>query len=145
MKRAYTLIEIIIVLAIIAILSLPIFNLSKSYNESISRVKAKGLINEISNFISYSKYYCRYNERIGVIEVNNTNGKVTFKDITHKSSLVKTMLLQDGFKFVSNISLNVNKLGHVESDTIRIMDKEGKIYRITISTGVDTVNIYEGE
>ncbi|MDU4882855.1 MAG: prepilin-type N-terminal cleavage/methylation domain-containing protein [Clostridium celatum] len=145
MKRGYTLIELIIVLAIVAILMLPTLNISKSYIEAIGKVKGKSIINDISNLISYSKYYCRYYSGYGVIEINSSKGKITFKDTSGKSKVIKTITLEDGFRFVSNNSLSINKLGHVQSGTIRIMDKSGKLYKVTISTGVDTVNVYEGE
>ena len=145
MKRGYTLIELIIVLAIVAILMLPTLNISKSYIEAIGKVKGKSIINDISNLISYSKYYCRYYSGYGVIEINSSKGKITFKDTSGKSKVIKTITLEDGFRFVSNNSLSINKLGHVQSGTIRIMDKNGKLYKVTISTGVDTVNVYEGE
>lgn len=145
MKRGYTLIELIIVLAIVAILMLSTLNISKSYIEAIGKVKGKSIINDISNLISYSKYYCRYYSGYGVIEINSSKGKITFKDTSGKSKVIKTITLEDGFRFVSNNSLSINKLGHVQSGTIRIMDKSGKLYKVTISTGVDTVNVYEGE
>lgn len=145
MKRGYTLIELIIVLAIIAILMLPTLNISKYYREVAGRVKGKSIINEVSNLISYSKYYCRHYNSYGLIEVNSSEGKIVFKDTAEKIKIIKTITLEDGFKFTSNNSLSINKIGHIQSDTIRIIDKEGKVYKVTISTGVDTVNIYEGE
>ena len=47
MKRGYTLIELVLVLAIITILMLPTLNISKSYREAIRRVKGKSIINEM--------------------------------------------------------------------------------------------------
>lgn len=145
MKKGYTLIEVIFVLAIIALLILPTLNIAKSYKDITSRIKGKGITTEISNLISYSKYYCKYHERYGEIEINNNEGKIIFKDTSEKGTVVKSISLQDGFKFTSNNRLNINKLGHIKSDTIRIIDKDGNVYRVTIATGIDTVNIYEGE
>ena len=146
MKKGYTVIEVIFVLAIIALLILPTLNIAKSYKEITSRIKGKGITTEISNLISYSKYYCKYHERYGEIEINNNEGKIIFKDISQKGTVVKSISLQDGFKFTSNNRLNIKKLGNFSrSDTIRIVDNDGKVYRVTIATGIDTVNIYEGE
>ncbi len=75
MKKGYTLIELIIVLAIISILILPSINISKSYSESIMRIKGKSIANEIGNLISYGKYYCRYYDILGLIEINKEEGK----------------------------------------------------------------------
>ena len=145
MKRAYTLIEVMIVLAIIFILMLPIVNISKSYKETLIRVKAKGSINDLSNLISYSKYYCRYYESSGSIEIDKDKGVAVFKDISLKGVIVKTLILEDGVRFAVSKYLSINKVGKVQSDSIRIIDSEGNFYKITISTGVDTVNVYEGE
>lgn len=145
MKRGYTLLELIIVLAIILVLMLPTLNISKSYIKSIEKIKGKSIVNDISNLISYSKYYCRQNNSQGLIEISRSKGKIVFKDTSGRSKTIKTIILEDGFKFVSNDSLSINKIGSVESATIRIMNEKGDLYKVTIATGVDTVNIYEGE
>lgn len=145
MKRGYTLIELIIVLAIMLVLMLPTLNISKYYIESIEKIKGKSIINDISNLISYSKYYCRHYSTYGLIEISSSKGKIVFKDTSGRSKTIKTIILEEGFKFVSNDSLSINKIGNVESATIRIMNEKGKLYKVTIATGVDTVNIYEGE
>ena len=58
---------------------------------------------------------------------------------------MKTIFLPENFKFSAMYILKINTLGNVESDTIRIFDNYGNVYKVTISTGVDTVNIYEGD
>ncbi|WP_299994837.1 prepilin-type N-terminal cleavage/methylation domain-containing protein [uncultured Clostridium sp.] len=146
MKKGYTLIELIIVLAIISILILPSINISKSYSESIMRIKGKSIANEIGNLISYGKYYCRYYDILGLIEINKEEGKIVFKDISGRTKIIKTILLEDGFKFVTNDTFSISKLGSIQkSDTIRVIDKNGKLYKVTISTGIGSVNIYEGD
>lgn len=145
MKRGYTLVEVILLLAIITLLIMPTLNIAKSYKDITSRIKGKGIITEISSLISYSKYYCKYHESYGEIEINNVEGKIIFKDTSKKGTVIKSISLQEGFKFTSNNSLDINKLGYIKSDTIRIIDKDGNVYKVTIATGIDTVNIYEGE
>ena len=115
MKKGYTLIELIIVIAIIGILMLPTLKLTKSYN-------------------SY-----------GEIEINKSAGVVKFKDKKQGGKVIKTIFLPGNFKFSAMYILKINTLGNVESDTIRIFDNYGNVYKVTISTGVDTVNIYEGD
>ena len=146
MKKGYTLIELIIVLAIISILILPSINISKSYSESIMRIKGKSIANEIGNLISYGKSYCRYYDILGLIEINKEEGKIVFKDISGRTKIIKTIFLEDGFKFVTNDTFSISKLGNIQkSDTIRGIDKNGKLYKVTISTGIGSVNIYEGD
>lgn len=145
MKRGYTLIEVIVVMAIMSILLLSTIKVSSAYDNIVNRFKAKSFMNELSNTISFGKYYCSYYESPGMIEINKTKGQVKLKDISSKSKVIKSITLPEGFKFTTISLLNINNNGHIESDTIRIIDSKGNLYKLTISTGVDTINIYEGE
>ncbi len=63
-----------------------------------------------------------------------------------RTKIIKTIFLEDGFKFVTNDTFSISKLGNIQkSDTIRVIDKNGKLYKVTISTGIGSVNIYEGD
>lgn len=145
MRKGYTLIEIIIVMAVLSILLIPTLNLTKSYKITINRIKGKSVINDLSNLVSFSKYYCRHNKVIGKIEVNKSQGEATFKDMSGRGKVIKCIYLPEGFSFKTINLLSVTTEGHIQSDTIRVSDTDGNIYRLTISAGVDTVNIYEGE
>lgn len=145
MKKGYTLIELIIVMAILSILLVPTLNLTKSYKTTINRIKGKSVINDLSNLISFSKYYCRHNKVNGKIEINKIQGGAIFKDMSGRGKVVKSIYLPDGFEFKTINSLNITTEGHIQSGTIRALDDEGNIYKLTIPVGVDTVNIYEGE
>lgn len=104
-----------------------------------------GFCNELSNMISYGKFYCMKNNSYGEIEINKSAGVVKFKDKKQGGKVIKTIFLPGNFKFSAMYILKINTLGNVESDTIRIFDNYGNVYKVTISTGVDTVNIYEGD
>ena len=145
MKKGYTLIELIIVIAIIGILMLPTLKLTKSFNNILNKSAAMGFCNELSNMISYGKFYCMKNNSYGEIEINKSAGVVKFKDKKQGGKVIKTIFLPGNFKFSAMYILKINTLGNVESDTIRIFDNYGNVYKVTISTGVDTVNIYEGD
>ena len=58
--------------------------------------------------------------------------------------IIKSIYLNSKCKFLTVYILKINNLGHIDSDTIQILDGNGNIYKIAIATGVDTVNIYEG-
>ena len=62
-----------------------------------------------------------------------------------RGKVIKCIYLPEGFSFKTINLLSVTTEGHIQSDTIRVSDTDGNIYRLTISAGVDTVNIYEGE
>ena len=145
MKKGYTLIELISVIAIIGILMLPTLKLTKSFNNILNKSAAMGFCNELSNMISYGKFYCVKNNSYGEIEINKSAGVVKFKDKKQGGKVIKTIFLPGNFKFSAMYILKINTLGNVESDTIRIFDNYGNVYKVTISTGIDTVNIYEGD
>ena len=145
MKKGYTLIELIIVIAIISLLLLPTINIANSMKNAMNRAEAVSFCNELSNIISYGKFYCMKNSSYGEIEVNKSVGMVSFKDKKQGGKIIKSIYLNDKYRFSTVYILKINNLGHIDSDTIQILDSNGNVYKVAISTGVDTVNIYEGK
>ena len=144
MKKGYTLIEVIVTMAILLILMIPTLNLGKSFDNILNKSIAMGVCNDLSNIISYGKFYCMKNNTYGEIYINKSIGVVNFKDKKQGGKIIKSIFLPRGFKFSAMYILKINTLGAIESDTIRIFDSNGNVYKVSISTGVDTVNIYEG-
>lgn len=140
-KKGFTLIELIVVLAILAIL-LPLgLNAYKSARDISLNLQKKSAIGEISNLLSFAKYYCRKNETAGQLQVQGKK-KMVFKDDTDLK--VKGMVtLPEGLFFTTNYVLTCTSEGMLSASSIYIKNDSGKYYRITISVGVDKVNFYE--
>lgn len=145
MKRGYTLIEVIAVMAINLILLTGVISVSKIYEKNLNRIMTNSIVNDVSNLISFSKYYCRYNNISGAIQANKNSGEIYFKDISGINEIIKKIDLPEGYTMSYSYDLQINNLGHVQSDSIIIKDRYGNVSKITISTGLDTVNVYIGE
>ena len=142
-KEGYTLIETITVMFMVLILFSAISHIGNSIKKIKEYVAVKGTILEVVNIISYGKQYCRNSEGQGIVEIYMESGEVKLKDVSSKYKIIKEIKLPKGLRFLSNQELYINNKGQIESNTIRILDSDKNLYRITISTGVDTINIYE--
>ena len=70
-------------------------------------------------------------------------GYAEFVDPSKKFS--KKLKLPKGFNFITNYSINCSNEGVLSSGSIYICDSYNNFYKITISVGVDTINVYYGE
>lgn len=140
-KRGFTLLELVIVLSILSILMPLGLNAYKSARDISINLQKKSAIADISNLLSYAKYYCRKNDTAGKIRVEGKKNMV-FKDdadLTVKGKVV----LPEGLSFTTNYDLTCTSEGMLSSNSIYLKNDSGKHYRITISVGVDKVNFYE--
>lgn len=141
-KKGFTLLELIISMAIITL----VFSLGLKgvrISEKIkNNIRANAAINEISDFLSYSKLYCDKNNTSVIIYCKN-NGKVEFRDVTN--GFAKKITLPIGFTFITNYNINCSNNGVLAPGSMYIRDKYGEFYKLTISVGVDNINIYYEE
>lgn len=145
MKRGYTLIEQIVVIAIVLILTVSMVNIKKSYSTITSRLEVKGVLNELTNMMSFAKYYCRNSVHIGVLQIDTVNKKIKFRDKDLRDKIIKEINIPKSCNiYIKNTSISINNKGHLQSESMTISNDYywGKI---TISTGVDNINIYEGD
>ena len=91
---------------------------------------------------SVSKFYCNKNNSSVIINCRN-KGYAEFVDPSKKFS--KKLKLPKGFNFITNYSINCSNEGVLSSGSIYICDSYNNFYKITISVGVDTINVYYGE
>ena len=145
MKKGYTLIELMVSICIVCILSTLGLVISKGVEKQINYIKAKSVLCEISEGISYIKYFCRFNELSGQIQVKKNTKEMILYCFDSRRKILKKIKLPNGISFLGDLTLDVSNLGNIQSQTIWVKDKNNNKYEITISTYIDTINIYEGE
>ena len=142
-KKGFTLIEIVVVLAILAVL-MPIGLKAYKYANDISvNLKKKSVLGEISELLSYAKYYCRSNDTAGRISITG-NKEMTFRD-DQNMSFYRKLILPEGLTFTTNYIVTCTSEGVLSANSIYIRSGNGHYYRISIAVGVDKVNFYEDE
>ena len=141
MKKGYTLIELIIVIFVMCIIiSIGSISISVVKN-TLNTLKVNYAINDITNFLSYSKYYCKNNNVNGVIFIRKEDTMELICVSNGKTSSEK-LSLPKGLHFTTNYQINCNSNGVLSSDTIYFYDNDNKAYKITISVGIDIINCY---
>lgn len=141
-RKGYTFIELIVVIAIILVLLTSGLKIVKSLEISIAKRKLESSANDVGNILSYGKYYCRVNDISGGIKVDSIKSEILFYENIRNGKVIKKIGLNSGIKFISNLNLEITKGGHLDSNTIYIKGKNGEIKKISISVGIDTINIY---
>ncbi len=141
-NRGYTLLELMVVIFIILIISSIGLKMKNSIDKIINKVRMESCVNDIYNILSYGKYYCKINNVEGVIEINKDVGQIVLYEDVKGGKTIKRTILAKGIFFVSDLKFRITSMGNLQAGTIYIKDKYGKVSRITISVGIDTVNIY---
>lgn len=142
-KRGYTLLELIVVMAILVVL-MPIVLKGKSTYKLIDNITANSLKCDIANLISFAKHYSYNTGNTGRLEINNIKGEISFIDT--KSELTKNIIAQvtlpSGYEFVSGFNISVSNKGVVAGDSVIFKSLSGEYHKVTVSVGIDLVNIY---
>ncbi|WP_315080420.1 prepilin-type N-terminal cleavage/methylation domain-containing protein [uncultured Clostridium sp.] len=140
-KKGFTLIEVIASLSIIII----IFSLTlsiKDIHSTISNdIESKSALYDVENLLSYSKAYCKKNKKNGEIQIDNIRNRILFGENAKKT--VKQVVLPEEIKIIGkNDCIQVRSDGHIkQGKTIVFQDNKNNIYKVTIATGIDPINI----
>lgn len=141
-KSAFTLLELVISMAVISfILSLGITG-TKVAKKTMNNIRGNAAISDLSSFLSYCKLYCDKNN-VSVIIFCRNNGNMEFNDV--KNNFIKRITLPRGFRFITNYSINCNNEGTLSPGSIYIENNDGEFYKVTISVGIDNINVYYEE
>lgn len=152
-KKGYTLIELVVVMAILVILLGSGFTIINILKNIKSEVEVEDEIYEVHSILSYAKAYCRKNLCDGEVVIDTVKNSIVFK--YRDKNNINNKLVGKSEKFPENIKIsanfkpinlvNVSNMGYLKnSGTIFINDGE-KQYKITIAVGNDIVTFKEDQ
>lgn len=142
-RKAFTLIEILLVMSMIIFIGLFMLVSSKEYSSAANKAKNKYYQNSILNFISNAKHYCAANRISGYIKFDVDESTIYFSVNGHNINKLKA---PGGFRLYDvNLEykmMNIDIKGNSsDAFTIQYKDSYGKIHEITICVGTNYVDI----
>lgn len=146
--KGYTLIELIAVMAILAILLGSGFTIINMINNLKNEVELESAVYEVSSILSYAKAYCRKNSYEGEILIDSAKNSIMFN---HKSERNNKVLVQNKkisnntkIAFSANImSINIDNMGYLK-DAGAILISDGVYWvKITVAVGNDIITIQD--
>jgi len=146
--KGYTLIELIAVMAILAILLGGGFTIVKMLNNLKNEVELESAVYDVSSILSYAKAYCRKNSYEGEILIDSAKNSIMFN---HKSERNNKVLVQN--KKISNntkvafstgiMSINIDDKGYLKNAGSILINGENHQVKITIAVGHDLITIQD--
>lgn len=142
-KRGYTLLELIIVMAILVVLMPAAVKGSSVYN-LIDNITVHSLKSDIANLISFAKHYSYNTGNTGRLEIDNIKDEISFVDTKNEltKNTIAKVTLPKGYDFLERFNISVSNKGVVSGDSIIFKSLSGEYHKVTISVGIDFVNIY---
>ena len=141
-KKGYTLIELIVTIAITIIIFSISCNFVRIVAEPMKKIKIDGAISDVYSLISYGKQYCNSNKCRGILEISRLRNEVAFCNTKYEE--IRKIKLPKEVRIISRNEAYINNTGYITSAfTIKVMDKDDEKYSITIAVGIDTISIIE--
>ena len=145
MRRGFTLIEMILVLAIMSIIGGSSVVTVRYYNAMQNKVDADYYCNAVVSFINNSKMYCRENSHIGTITFdvirNEMKLDIDMHEINKLTLSNKTRLYQVNGRRSDNDIVTDNIGYSNDACTIILKDKNLLLHTITMRVGTAYVKI----
>ncbi|KGI39824.1 type II secretion system protein [Clostridium tetani] len=142
-KPGFTLIELIIVMAIISSVAIVININRKGFSTLTNSIDCKMCNNEITNFINISKQRSRESNTLGNILFSKSNNSLI---LYSNSKKIKEYSLPKGFK-MRNVNAQNNRIyitsrGLIQDAcTFTYEDRKGETHAITICVGTGHVQV----
>lgn len=135
--------ELMIVMAILVVL-MPVAVRSSSVYKLIDNITVHSLKSDIANLISFAKHYSYNTGNTGRLEIDNMKGEISFIDTKNEltKNIIAKVTLPQGYDFLERFNISVSNKGVVSGDSIIFKSLSGEYHKVTISVGIDFVNIY---
>lgn len=143
-RKGYTLIELIIVIAILSIItSIVSLNVSK-FRKTINKIQIESVINEARSILSFGKSYCRKNKVTGMIIINTNNFSFVVSENGHeiKREIKAIYNLEINSNF-SGSYISIDKDGYIKSAGTIGFNSNSYIGTIKIGVGNDIIGVSE--
>lgn len=142
-KRAYTLIELLIVVSMISLIGSYVLIRITSFSNLINNIDVEKSKNKIMMFINNAKLYCRENETSGTIYFYPGRDKADFncqgKNVEH-FTLPSGFYIYDVNSDYSQITIDSRGFTS-DACTISFKDRRGKFHEISIYVGTGYVEV----
>lgn len=147
MRKGFTLIEIILVIAIMSIVS-GVSALSVRYYKTVNNsLDADYYCNAVVNFINNSKMYCRENSCSAIVNFNKEKNEIKLVNglkVVNKLTLKDKITLFSFTGRVNNTYIVINSEGYSnDAFTIILKDNNSIKHEITMRVGTAYVKIKE--
>lgn len=142
-KEGFTIIEIIVVLALMSIMSSMVYVGAVKINHKIEDIEFKEIIRDVKEFIHITKAEAMYADESMYILIDKKNNQL----ISHFKTREKEIYnLKSGYKFTDSSSQKIyiyNRDGYELGGNIRVTNNKGEIKRLSIKAITGFIEVVE--
>lgn len=144
-KKGFTLIEVLVVMAIVLLLSSISYGEISNYKKLSNRIDVDNFNSSILTMFNFARIYCKYKECIGKVVFSPKEDKISFYEgqfLKESLQLPKGFHLKENNMQNNNYSINIVQDGGIKTaGSLLYEDRRGETHIISIGVGAFYVEI----